>query len=283
MTPLVSAQWLFEQLDNPDLVILDASIDFQIPSETPKDKENLIPHSVRFDYDGEFCDPESSLPHMMPTEQRFNQLAQQIGLNKDSLVVVYDNSGTFASPRAWWMLKAMGHNVVYILDGGLTEWKNCGLPTVTSYRQAPYGNFEGKLDDNFFVDAGYVAQQITSNNSLTVDARSKARFLGETPEPREGVRSGHIPNAACLPFAELIDGHKLKSVNELKPIIAAVLDQGKQEYLFSCGSGVTACIVLLAADLCGYGLCNYGGQKLKIYDGSWTEWGSNHNLPIEPI
>lgn len=278
-TPLVSAEWLYQQSANPNLIILDASIDFQIPSECPKDKENLIPHSIRFDYDTQFCDPDASLPHMMPSEDRFNQLAQQIGLNNDSVIVVYDNSGTFASPRAWWMLTAMGHQNVFILDGGLTEWKRCGYPTTTHYRDAPVGNingtFNGTLQANNFVDADYVEQQISDENSLTVDARGQARFLGQTPEPRAGVRSGHIPHSVCLPFADLLDGHKLKTVEQLTPIVQHTLAMGKQEYLFSCGSGVTACIVLLAASMVGYDLAT-----LKVYDGSWTEWGGDAQRPI---
>ncbi|WP_418114549.1 sulfurtransferase [Vibrio scophthalmi] len=275
-TPLVSAKWLYQHSSDPNLIILDASIDFQIPSETEKDKENLIPQSIRFDYDKCFCDPDAALPHMMPSEARFNQLARQIGLNNESTIVVYDNSGTFASPRAWWMLKAMGHQNVFVLNGGLTEWKRCGYPTTTCYRETPVGNFNGKLDPNYFVAAQYVEQQIGNNSSLTVDARGKARFLGQTPEPRAGVRSGRIPNSVCQPFAELIDGHKLKTAEQLIPLMENTLVAGKEEYLFSCGSGVTACIVLLAATLTGYET-----KQLRVYDGSWTEWGSNSRFPIE--
>lgn len=275
MSPLVTPQWLHAQLDVDNLVILDASINFQIPSETEKDKENLIPHSIRFDYDTVFCDPDTSLPHMMPSEARFNQLAQQIGINNDSVIVVYDNSGTFASPRAWWMFKGMGHKAVYVLDGGLTAWKELDYPVVQEYAQVTSeGDFTGTLNPSHFVDSSYVFEQIEAQNSLTVDARSHQRFNGEVPEPRAGIRSGHIPNSVCLPFAHVMDKYRMKSPEELNEVLSSVLPKNKDQYLFSCGSGVTACIILLAAQICGY-------QNLSVYDGSWTDWGGNNALPIE--
>lgn len=275
MSPLVTPQWLHAQLDVDNLVILDASINFQIPSETEKDKENLIPNSIKFDYDSVFCDPDTSLPHMMPSEARFNQLAQQIGINNDSVIVVYDNSGTFASPRAWWMFKAMGHKAVYVLDGGLTAWKELDYPVVQEYAQVTSeGDFTGTLNPSHFVDSSYVFEQIEAQNSLTVDARSHQRFNGEVPEPRAGIRSGHIPNSVCLPFAHVMDKYRMKSPEELNEVLSSVLPKNKDQYLFSCGSGVTACIILLAAQICGY-------QNLSVYDGSWTDWGGNNALPIE--
>lgn len=275
MSPLVTPQWLHAQLDVDNLVILDASINFQIPSETEKDKENLIPNSIKFDYDSVFCDPDTSLPHMMPSEARFNQLAQQIGINNDSVIVVYDNSGTFASPRAWWMFKAMGHKAVYVLDGGLTAWKESDYPVAQEYAQVTSeGDFTGTLNPSHFVDSSYVLDQIEAQNSLTVDARSHQRFNGEVPEPRAGIRSGHIPNSVCLPFAHVMDKYRMKSPEELNEVLSSVLPKNKDQYLFSCGSGVTACIILLAAQICGY-------QNLSVYDGSWTDWGGNNALPIE--
>ncbi|ENM5772431.1 3-mercaptopyruvate sulfurtransferase [Vibrio mimicus] len=274
-SPLVTAQWLQQHLHDPNLVLLDSSIEFQIPTESEKDWINKIPNAQRFDYDKVFCDPDSPLPHMMPSEERFNTLARELGINQDSFIVVYDNSGTFASPRAWWMFKAMGHHKVYILNGGLTEWKAQGYNVTQNYREpTAKGNFDGKHNPKAFVDASYVLKQIDNPHSQTIDARGLARFFSEVPEPRPGVRSGHIPGSACLPFAELIAGHKLKEETELRPLLTHMLPDTTQEYLFSCGSGVTACIVLLAAYVCGY-------RNLSVYDGSWTEWGQRQDLPIE--
>ncbi|KIT47691.1 thiosulfate sulfurtransferase, partial [Vibrio parahaemolyticus 3644] len=149
MQALISAKELHALLDQPNVKLLDASISFQIPSESKKITDKWIPNTYRFDYDNDFCLPDTSLPHMMPTEAGFNASAQKLGLNNEDLIIVYDNSGTLASPRAWWMLKAMGHENVKVLNGGLPAWIEAGLPVVDSLaKPEQLGNFSGKLNKN---------------------------------------------------------------------------------------------------------------------------------------
>ncbi|WP_122081088.1 sulfurtransferase [Vibrio coralliirubri] len=274
--PLISPEQLQQRLLAEDnIIILDASIEFQIPSESEKIKGQMIPRAIRFDYDKDFCNKHTLLPHMFPSEKHFNARAKEIGINQDNTIVVYDNSGTFASPRAWWMFMAMGHNDVFILDGGLPAWIEAGYETETDYRtEVKAGNFEGHIQDNYFVSAQQIESYSTDKSANIVDARSQARFDSEVPEPREGLRSGHIPNSICLPFAQVLDNGKLKPQEELIDIFSTLELTPSQPMFFSCGSGVTACIILLAAKLAGY------KGDMGVYDGSWTEWGANDKLPI---
>ncbi|MDV6252816.1 sulfurtransferase [Vibrio sp. EA2] len=275
MQTLIDTTELSALLGQPNVKVLDASISFQIPSEGKKITDKWIPGSLRFDYDNDFCLPGSTLPHMMPTEEGFNASAQQLGLHKDDLIVVYDNSGTLASPRAWWMFKAMGHDNVKVLNGGLPAWIASGLPVADSL-SAPteQGTFVGALLEDAFLDAQTVLEHSNNQSANIIDARSRARFLGEVPEPRAGLRSGRIPASICLPFQELMTDGRIKPVSELEQVFSELALQDDKRLVFSCGSGVTACILLLAAHQLGI-------RNVSVYDGSWTEWGSSLHLPVE--
>ncbi|MDF2152741.1 sulfurtransferase [Vibrio sp. CAU 1672] len=274
MPALINVHELKHLMSQTNVKLLDASITFQIPSEGEKITGKWIPGTLRFDYDNDFCLPDSALPHMMPSEPGFNQSAQKLGLNNEDLIVVYDNSGTLAAPRAWWMFRAMGHNNIKVLNGGLPAWIAAGLPVVDALSTPEQqGNFSGRLAKQAFLDAQAVLSHSQNQTANIIDARSKARFYGEVPEPREGLRSGHIPHSLCLPFQQLLaDGH-IKSNSELQRAFAELTIYNDGLYIFSCGSGVTACILLLAA----YQL---GLRNLSVYDGSWTEWGADDSLPI---
>ncbi len=275
-SPILSIEELKDLMSQDvDLHILDASIAFQIPGEMEKITGKHIPGARRFDYDTVFCDSTSSLPHMMPPEEDFNRKAQLLGINNDSVIVCYDNAGTFASPRAWWMFKAMGHKQVFVLNGGLPAWIAAAGETTSSYKTIEkLGDFNGELHSEYFVDSDSVLRHTSRQSAYILDARSQQRFDGKVPEPRKGIRSGHIPTSFCLPYTQLLEHGHLKSLSGLKKEFNALgCELINKPIIFSCGSGVTACILLLAAQLIGY-------SSLTIYDGSWTEWGAS-SLPIE--
>ena len=271
-TPLVSVAWLAAHLGEPQLVVLDAHMQ---PPSAPASSGPVvqIPGAHRFDFDKQICAPDTSLPHMLPTPELFSQQVQALGLDNDSLIVVYDRIGLFSAPRAWWMLRAMGHSRVAVLDGGLPAWLAAGHATEPERPyQGALGHFVAQLQPGLFCDADTVAQELVSGRRPVLDARSEARFKGLEAEPRAGLRAGHMPGAVNLPFGKLQQNGKMRAVEELKAEFAPLLAEG-QAPIFSCGSGVTACILALGAELAGY-------QGLTVYDGSWSEWGSDPSRPV---
>ncbi len=276
-SPLVTVQWLAENLNADNLVILDASMKPLTPvgNNDSQEEPACIPGARRFDFDNDIRDKNTDLPHMMPSAEFFAEEMQKIGIHKNSAIVVYDYVGVYSSPRAWWMFRAMGHDQVAVLDGGLPAWKKAGhtCGTVAETIAKNRGDFVSHPQEGMFVDSAQVLKALSDPAFSVVDARSEGRFKGQEPEPRAGLRGGHMPNAVNIPFADLVvDGFVLQP-ESLKSIFAKKVNKD-QQLIFSCGSGVTACVDALVAELAGY-------SKLTIYDGSWSEWGlPNSGLPV---
>ncbi len=274
---LVSVNWLASRLEQDGLIILDASVPPVVPGFTSINDDRqfaAIPGARRFDYDREICKPNSSLPHMMPGSGLFQEKVRDIGVHRDSLLVVYDDVGLYASPRAWWMFKAMGLDSVFVLDGGLPAWIEANMDVASEYAPGTGdGDFEAREDsDRLFCDAETVLVALDDPATQIVDARSEGRFKGLEPEPRPRLRGGHMPNASNLPFGWVIEQGRLKSVPQLRSLFQDLISED-QKLITSCGSGITACVLTLAAWEVGY-------RKLSVYDGSWAEWGLPSHLPV---
>lgn len=274
LNPLVSVKWLSQNLDIPNLVILDASTKKNASNLEPQYADIQIKGARIFDMETVFFDKESTLPNMMPSPEVFSKECQKIGINSDSIIVVYDNLGIYTSPRARWMFKAMGHQYVTVLDGGLTAWKEAGfLCEKKKSKVFEKGNFEASYNADLVVDSKYILKNLQNEDVLMLDARSEARFLGTNPEPRVGMASGHIPNSFSFPYTNVLENGKMKSKSDLQKLILNLKCKHKK-MVFTCGSGVTACIILLAFEL-------LNDNEKALYDGSWSEWGQVDKFPVE--
>jgi len=274
--PIVSAAWLATHIDHPNLLILDGTIKKAVSDTPPEFSGKRIKNALFFDLKGIFSDQSSSLPNTLLAPEAFTNVCQELGIRADHTIIVYDQLGIYSSARVWWMFYAMGHTNVAILDGGLPIWKESGFALETVPQKPPNlpkGNFEANYDIRSKADTKDILQLLDDPDTLLLDARSKGRFYGTTPEPRGDLKSGHIPNSTSLPYTEVLENGKMKSISELKRVFQN-FDIGNKKLIFSCGSGITACIILLAAKLCGY-------ENLTVYDGSWTEWGQLDGVPIQ--
>ena len=214
--PLVTSQWLNQHISHPNLVIFDASM-AQAGSKVAYKADLVIQGAQRFDFSKEVCDLKSPISNTMPSETKFQGLIREFGVNNDSCIIVYDEKGIYSSARAWWMFKAMGFNNVAVLDGGLPAWLDKQYPVSKSYAQVKkIGNFKASYRPETFVYQNDVLEQINYKSSLVLDARSKSRFLGEGAEPRAGMRSGHIPNAKNLHYADIVKNGFMLDKSALK-------------------------------------------------------------------
>ncbi|WP_406136550.1 sulfurtransferase [Streptomyces sp. NBC_01089] len=284
--PLVGVDWLAARLGGPGLVVLDASVGAHrgIAPGTSRVREDWtgIPGARCFDIDGALSDRTSPLPHTMPGAGRFTDELRALGVNDTDTVVVYDAVGIHSSARAWWMLRAMGFERAAVLDGGLPAWTAAGLPVEREGPgpaarpgefTAPPGDFTARPRTGLVVGSAEVTAALAGPEVAVLDARARARFSGEAAEPRPGLRGGHMPGAANLPFTEIQQSGRMSPAAELRTAFSRAAG-GRERLVFSCGSGVTACVLALGAELAGY-------RDLSVYDGSWSEWGLPSDRPVE--
>jgi thiosulfate/3-mercaptopyruvate sulfurtransferase len=277
MGPLVTTDWLAAELGKPDLVVFDATK--YLPNENKDGHAEFlrvhIPGARYFDID-EIADPDTDLPHMVPTPGRFGKLIGALGVSNTSRVVLYDQKGLASAARGWWLMGLFGHDDAAVLDGGLPKWQSEQRATASGEppppATAPYrpDYRAGKLRG-----IGDVLGNVKTQAELVLDARAAGRFTGEVPEPRAGMRSGHIPGSASLPYTDLLsaDG-TFRSADAVRARLAQAGVDGTRPVVTSCGSGVTACILTLGLRIAGL-------PEGAVYDGSWTEWGGRSDTPVE--
>jgi thiosulfate/3-mercaptopyruvate sulfurtransferase len=270
----VTTEWLAANLTSPDLVVIDGS--WYLPDEKRDPHAEYlaahIPGAVFFDIDA-VADHSTGLPHMLPDPVAFSSAMRKLGIGDGMRAVVYDGAGLFSAPRVWWTLRAFGMQEVAVLEGGLPKWKAEERPLEDGPVQRQARHFTARLNHGMVASLSDVQRQIKAGVQL-VDARSATRFAGEEPEPRPGVRPGHIPGSLNLPYREIVTDGRLRPAAEIAKKVAAAGIDLERPILTTCGSGITASILALAME-------SLGRHSVPVYDGSWTEWGGRKDLPAE--
>jgi thiosulfate/3-mercaptopyruvate sulfurtransferase len=277
MDPLVSTDWLAKHLGAPDLRVLDGTWHMpQLKRDARAEfAEAHVPGAAFFDIDA-VADHSTTLPHMLPTADAFAQAVGALGVGSGDRVVVYDVRGVVSAARVWWTFRVFGHDAVAVLDGGLKKWRAEGRPVESGSAAPPRRTFTARPRPELVRDLDAMRANLTSRGAQVLDARSAGRFAGTEPEPRAGLRGGHIPGSLNLPYETLYraDG-TLKPPDELAGAVgAAGVDLGRP-VVTTCGSGVTASVLALA-------LYRLGRQDVAVYDGSWSEWGGRTDTPVAP-
>lgn len=272
--PLVSTAWLSEHLSDASVIVLDASWFMPgVDRDPAADYVKLhIPGAAFFGID-EVSDHANPLPHMLSAPADFATAVRRLGVNPQSTVVVYDSAGLFSAPRVWWMFRVMGHAATYVLDGGLPRWLAEGRSVETGWREPVHGEFKARIQPDLVRDLDAVAALVETRSAQIIDARPTNRFSGQTPEPRAGLRSGHMPGARNLPFSMLVGGGALLPPDELRAAFEAAAIDLNLPIVTTCGSGISAALLAL-------GLARLGRWDAAVYDGSWSEWGGRRDTAV---